>query len=50
MMSREEMEALIAQRIYEHELRIGLISGTVGLLFFVALLASLAFLYKMAAS
>ena len=48
--SREEMEALIAQRIYEHELRIGIISGIVGMIFFAALFAALMFLYQLALS
>jgi len=49
-MSREEINALIAQRIHEHEMRIGIISGIIGTIFFVALLFSLFFLYFLAVS
>jgi|APGre2960657373_1045057.scaffolds.fasta_scaffold376677_2 hypothetical protein len=47
-MSREEINALIAQKIHEHEMRIGIISGILGAIFFVALLSSLFFLYSLA--
>ena len=48
-MSREEINAIVHQKIMEHELRIGLISGVIGMVFFMALLAYLLFLYKMVA-
>jgi hypothetical protein len=49
-MSREEINALIAQKIHEHEMRIGIISGTLGAVFFVALLSCLFFLYSLAST
>lgn len=50
MMSREEINALVDQKIREHEIRIGIISGIIGMVFFAALLASLVFLYFLALS
>lgn len=50
MMSREEINALVERKIREHEIRMSIISGIAGLLFFAALLCSLVFLYFLALS
>jgi len=50
MMSREEVNALIDEKIRAHEVRIGIISGIAGLVFFAALFSCLLFLYCLASS
>ena len=44
MMSREEINALVDEKIRAHEIRVGIISGIAGFLFFAAFLCCFAFL------
>ena len=49
-MNREEINALVDQKIRAHELKVGIISGIIGLIVFAAIFASIAALYFIAAS
>lgn len=47
-MNKEEVAAMIDAKIKSHEIRIGLISGIIGLLCFGSIVAALLFLYYLA--
>jgi hypothetical protein len=48
-MDKEEVAAMIDAKIKSHEIRIGLISGIVGILCFGGIIAALLFLYYLVA-
>jgi hypothetical protein len=50
MMSRQEINALVDEKIRAHEIRIGIISGIAGMIFLAALFSALVFLYFVASS
>jgi predicted ATP-grasp superfamily ATP-dependent carboligase len=49
-MNREEINALVDQKIRAHEIKVGLISGIAGLIIFAAIFASITAVYFLASS